>query len=249
MTGDGRVPDTLNEMRKYLAEIRVAHENDAMRQVLLAFIAHGEKVDTYLNWLMAATGAIIALFLTQWANLVTAIGQRVAVADIVILMLALLVGVVAWFETHQAQISDMLWRDLPKEIEITRESYAKHVGQYFDLQRAAGASEFPTPDDMDRSRMDDMLPRLMPPDFNTGWRKPIWKIMETIARMFTGSGPGPVDPEWDGIALSAYRVGSAMWLIVFYQVLLIAAAIVGSVGLLVQLHGHGALAPAAMHAP
>jgi hypothetical protein len=229
------MPDTLEEMRKYLADIRVTHENDAMRQVLLAFIAHGDKVDTYLNWLMAATGAIIALFLTQWANLVTAVGQSVAVADIVILMVALLVGVVARFETHQAQISDMLWKDLPRDIETTRESYATHVGQYFELQRAAGAREFPNPDDMDTSRMYEMLPRLMPPDFNTGWRKPIWTFMEAIARAFTGSGPKPIDPEWDGIALSAYRVGSAMWLIVFYQVLLIAAAIVGGIGLLVQL--------------
>lgn len=232
------MPDSLDEMRNYLAELRVAHENDAMRQVLLAFIAHGEKLDTYLNWLMAATGAAVALFLTQWTNLVTAVGQGVATVDIVILMLALLVGMVARFEIHQAQISDMLWRDLPKEIEITRESYAKHVGQYFELQRAAGAHEFPTPEDMDKGRMDKMLPRLMPPDFNTGWRWPIWKFLEFIARVLTGSGPQPVDPEWDGIALSAYRVGSAMWLIVFYQVLLIAVAIVGGIGLLVQLHAH-----------
>jgi hypothetical protein len=85
----------------------------------------------------------------------------------------------------------------------------------------------------------------MPPDFNTGWRWPIWKFMEGIARIFTGSGPKPVDAEWDGMALSAYRVGSAMWLVVFYQGLLIAAAIVGGIGLLVQLYAHGATVSAA----
>ena len=75
----------------------------------------------------------------------------------------------------------------------------------------------------------------MPPDFNFGWRYPIWRVMELIALALTGHGPtadavgqkNRLESPW-----RTCRVGSAMWLIVFYQVVLLMAALVGLAGLL-----------------
>ena len=57
--------DRQQEMSNHLAELRTAHENDAVRQTLFAFVAYGEKLENYFNWLMAATGAALAFLFSR----------------------------------------------------------------------------------------------------------------------------------------------------------------------------------------
>ncbi|MGO9716697.1 MAG: hypothetical protein ACLPV2_06965 [Steroidobacteraceae bacterium] len=53
--------------------------------------------------------------------------------------------------------------------------------------------------------------------------------MAKMVLALTGRGPRPgdVEPEWFNWAQSAYRVGSAFWLLIFYEMILIAAGLVG----------------------
>ncbi len=228
-------PDRYDEMQAHLAELRIAHEDDAIRSTLHSFIAYGDKLDSYLNWLMAATGAAVALILAQWAGVSGALGHVGGLLVVSLLMLALLIGVVARFEIYQAQIVVNLWRTLPNELGQARAHHAADVAQYLEAMRhAAGQTRLPVPEDMNRERIGEQIRRLMPPDFNTGWRYPIWRVMELVALALTGHGPtaDAVGQEWVGVAVATYRVGSAMWLIVFYQVVLLMAALVGLAGLL-----------------
>ncbi len=94
--------------------------------------------------------------------------------------------------------------------------------------------------DLDQKRIGAKVQELMPPNFNTGWRAnfntrwraPIWWIMTKVALALTRHDKTPEETGegFHGAAQAAYRVGSAMWLVVFCQVLLIAAALVASVG-------------------
>ena len=76
-------------MQAHLAELRIAHEDDAIRSTLHSFIAYGDKLDSYLNWLMAATGAAVALILAQWAGVSGALGHVGGLLVVSLLMLAL----------------------------------------------------------------------------------------------------------------------------------------------------------------
>ena len=51
-------------MRAHLDAQRKAHEDDAVRATIGEYVATGEKLDFQFNWLMAGTGAAIALLLT-----------------------------------------------------------------------------------------------------------------------------------------------------------------------------------------
>lgn len=224
--------DTIDQMRSHLDEQRVAHENDAIRATVSEFIAVGEKLESQFTWLMAGTGAAIALLLTQWTTTAPAIGHGAAIAIVILLAIALLCGLVAKLEIYQAQLITSVWGKLPARLIEIRATYAAEIGNYFDFQRAAGAQQLPNPPDLDANRITSKVVRLMPPDFNTGWRAPVWWVMTKVSLALTGRGPS-IDEhgaEWFQTALSAYRVGSAYWLLILYQVVLIAAGIVGVIG-------------------
>jgi hypothetical protein len=222
------------DLEQNLAASRTAHENDAIRQTLFAFVAYGEKVETYFNWLMAATGAGLALMFTQWTSMTAAIGKLPAVAVAALLLLALLAGLVARFENYQAQTIRTTWAALPAELAETRKAYARDVEDYIKIEQAM-AGRLPQWNfvDLNVKRVSAEVGRLMPPDFNTGWRLPFWWIMSWVALSLTGRDRGPeqTGKEFHGAAQAAYRVGSAMWLVVMYQVLLILAAVVAFGGL------------------
>jgi hypothetical protein len=236
--------DRQQEMSNHLAELRTAHENDAVRQTLFAFVpirgnraAYGEKVENYFNWLMAATGAALAFLFTQWSGVTGAIGTRPAVAVAALLLFALLVRLVARFENYQAQTIRTTWAALPAELAKTRAAYGRDVADYLAAMKTLFGAQ-PRWDfvDLNKERIGAKVTELMPPNFNTGWRAPFWWIMTWVALALTGREK-PVDQtgeEFHGTAQAAYRVGSAMWLIVMYQALLIAAAFVAFVGLLLH---------------
>jgi hypothetical protein len=228
--------DRQQEMREHLAALRTAHEDDAIRQTLFAFVAYGERVETYFNWLMAATGAALAFLFTQWPGVTAAIGGRPAVVVAALLMLALLVGLVARFENYQAQTIRTTWAALPTELAKTRAAYGRDVADYLKAMVIFGVQPQWNNEDLNRERIGTKVKELMPPDFNTGWRAPFWWIMTWIALLLTGREK-PVEQtgeDFHGTAQAAYRVGSAMWLVVMYQVLLIAAAVVSFFGLLMH---------------
>lgn len=230
-------PDRKQEMFEHLAELRAAHEDDAIRQTLFAFVAYGERVETYFNWLMAATGAALALIFTQWASVTGAIGGRPAVAVAALLMFALLVGLVARFENYQAQTIRTTWAALPGELAKTRAAYARDVTDYLAAMKAIfGAQHQWDFVDLNRERIGKKVTELMPPNFNTGWRAPFWWIMTWVALALTGREKSveQTGQDFHGTSQAAHRVGSAMWLLVMYQVLLIAAALVAFVGLLMR---------------
>jgi hypothetical protein len=221
-------------LRGRLAELRSNHENDAIRQTLFAFVAYGEKLETYFNWLMAATGAALALLFTQWTGVTGAIGKHPAIAVVALLMLALLVGLVARFENYQAQTIRSTWASLPAELAKTRAVWGRDVEDHLRAaQITSGAQPEWNFEDLDRERIATKVRELMPPDFNSGWRAPIWWLMTRIDLVLTGREK-QVEERFRAPAQAAYRVGSAMWLLVFYQVVLIVAALVAFIGLLLH---------------
>jgi hypothetical protein len=227
--------DRQAEMRAHLAALRAAHEADAVRQTLFAFVAYGEKVEVYFNWLMAGTGAALAFVFTQWASVVGALGRGCAIAVVVILLLALLAGLVGRFENYQAQTIRVTWASLPQALTNTRERYAADVAGYVQAMHGLFGAQLPADaaTDMDPQRIGRKVKDLMPPDFNTGWRAPFWWIMTAVSLALTGREYSieRTGEDFHGTAQAAYRVGSAMWLVVFYQVLLIVAAVVVFIGL------------------
>jgi hypothetical protein len=229
-------PDRQQEMREHLAALRTAHEDDAIRQTLFAFVAYGERVETYFNWLMAATGAALAFLFTQWPSVTAAIGARPAIAVAALLMFALLVGLVARFENYQAQTIRTTWAALPTELAKTRAAYGRDVADYLKAMAIFGVQPQWNYEDLNRERIGTKVRELMPPDFNTGWRAPFWWIMTWIALVLTGREKAveQTGEDFHGTALAAYRVGSAMWLVVMCQVLLIAAAVISFFGLLMH---------------
>lgn len=167
-------PDRTEEMRAHLAELQAAHEMDAVRRTVFAFVAYGDKVENYFNWLMTATGAALALVFTQWGGVTDAIGRPASVAVATLLMIALLVGLVARFENYQAQTIRLTWAELPKALQETRAQYATAVGEYLTTMRDVfGVQQPPEIPDMDPIQINKTVRDLMPPDFNTGWRAPI----------------------------------------------------------------------------
>jgi hypothetical protein len=229
--------DTPEQMLAHLNELRVAHENDAIDATLGEFIGVGEKLESQFTWLMAGTGAAIALLLTQWSVVSSAIGHGTAIATVILLAIALLCGLVAKLEIYQAQFTTSVWGKLPAKVSEIRGTYAAEIGNYFEYQRAAGALQLPNPPDLDQKRIRDKVVHLMPPDFNTGWRWPVWWLMSKVALVLTGHGPSKDEyGEWFTITLAAYRIGSAYWLLILYQVVLIIAGIVSAIGFATHCH-------------
>jgi hypothetical protein len=225
--------DSLEEMRSHLDAQRVAHEDDAIRATLREYIVTGDKLDSQFNWLMAGTGAAIVFLLTQWTQLLSAIGHRAAILILALLALAILCGLVARLEIYQARLIADVWGTLPSKLIDIRATYAAEITNYFTAQQAMGHRQLPVPVDLNADRVISDVRRFMPPDFNTGWRKPVWWFMTKVALAVTGHGPRHEDVkmEWFNMAQSAYRVGSAYWLLIFYEVILIAAGLLGLVAL------------------
>src|ERR1700733_8851034 len=227
----------IEEMRVHLAELRETHENAAARQTVYTFIATGEKTDTNLNWLMAAAGGVLVLLVTQWTAVIGVIGRPYAGANVLLLLLGLLIGVVAKFEIQQAQLVSNMWQAQSAALQASHQRYIDHVTQYLGtVTRAAGQAQIPTPDELRMTEIGAGVHRMMPPDFNSGWRRPIWRSMEIVAFLLTGRGPteNSVGRTSFGIAQAAYRVGSSMFLVIFIQFIMMLTAAVAVVGLLTR---------------
>lgn len=221
--------DSLEEMSAHLDTQRKAHEDDAIRATLREYIVTGDKLDSQFNWLMAGTGAAVVFLFTQWPTLRSSIGHGAAIWVVALLALAMLCGLVARLEIYQARLMSDVWGTLPTKLIDIRATYAAEIANYFKAQIATGQRQLPVPTDLNADRIVGDVRRFMPPDFNTGWRTPIWSFMSTVALLLTGREPhrDESDAEWLKLAQSAYRVGSAYFLLIFYQTILIVAGLIG----------------------
>jgi hypothetical protein len=229
----------VEQIRADFEELRNSHENRAVREILLSSVAAGERIDSFLNWLMGASGAAVLLFLTQWSSIVEAMGNC-AVAVMILLLIALIIGVVARFEIYQAQMTFNQWNAAPQKIAEAMVKFepvsARYVAEV--ARREPDQQRVPEPLELRPKNIREEVERLLPPEFNTGWRKLPWNGMGWIAHCLTGSGHTEKSAgEFFVPATAAYRVASSLWLLVLMQLVLLVAALVGMAGLLWHLHG------------
>jgi hypothetical protein len=213
-------------------------ESQVIRETVLAFVRQGERMAGFVTWLMGAAGGTIVLIASHWVESTNALGKWPVLALVLVALLSLIMGLVARFEIHQALIVADTSQLLQTAVRAARELHRVESDRAMQNLPPALKSIPRSGPNIDLQRVKVAVNRLMPPNFNTGWRLVVWKPIEWLALLLTGRGPRTDDvrAEWHQTAVAAYRVGSALWLTVFQLFLLVLATAIVAGALVWQAH-------------